>query len=142
MAHLHPVGDYAPRAWWQEVQLSFVQVPQSPEWFEWRKAILDELELLGSIGRSLSMINDDPRPTYDWNFYVWYNGGTRPSCDRATLFAILTSTRFPRSSGDFRVPLLLFSTGGLFAMSLVPGGGPVALLSGGAVLFLALRFAL
>ena len=46
----------------------------SRAWFEWRKAILDELELLGSISRSLSMINDDPRPTYDWTFYVWYNG--------------------------------------------------------------------
>ena len=84
MAHLHPVNDYAPRARWQEVQLSFVQVLQTPEWFEWRKAILDELELLGPIGRSLSMINDDPRPTYDWNFYVWYNS-VDPTKNKAEL---------------------------------------------------------
>ena len=74
MAHLHLVNDFAPYVWWQEVQLSSVQALQTPEWPSWREAILAELELLGSIGRSMAMINDDPRPTYDWNFYVWYNG--------------------------------------------------------------------
>ena len=74
MAHLHLTGDFAPRAWWQEVQLTFVQVLRTPEWMSWREAILAELELLGSIGRSLSMINDDPCRTVDWTFYVLYNG--------------------------------------------------------------------
>ena len=74
MAHLHLTGDFAPRAWWQEVQLTFVQVLRTPEWMSWREAILEELSMLGSIGKGCAQINEDPRPTYDWSFYVWYNG--------------------------------------------------------------------
>ena len=74
MAHLHPTGDFAPRSWWQEVQITFVQVLQTPEWMSWREAILEELNMLGSIGKGCAQINKDPRPTSDWSFYVWYNG--------------------------------------------------------------------
>ena len=40
----------------------------------WREAILEELNMFGSIGKGRAQMNEDSRPTYDWSFYVWYNG--------------------------------------------------------------------
>ena len=60
MAHLHSMDDECPLAYWQEVDITWIQALQSHEWIHWRKVILDELSMLGLISRSISTLQEDP----------------------------------------------------------------------------------
>ena len=56
MADLHVMDEESPLAYWQEIDITWIQALQSPEWIHWRKAILDELSMLGSIVCSISTL--------------------------------------------------------------------------------------
>ena len=43
MAHLHSTDEEHPLAYWEEVQLTWIQALQSDEWMQWRAAMLKEL---------------------------------------------------------------------------------------------------
>ena len=54
MAHLHLTDEQHPLAYWQEVEQTWIQALQSDKWMQWRTAMLEELTMLGLIGRSIA----------------------------------------------------------------------------------------
>ena len=47
------------------------------EWMQWRKSILDELTLFGSIGRRISTLHGDSDAEYEWSFYIWFKNANK-----------------------------------------------------------------
>ena len=69
MAHLHSTDEQHPLTYWQEVDQTWIQALQLDEWMQWRTAMLEELTMLGSIGRSITTFPDDPEAEYYWSFF-------------------------------------------------------------------------
>ena len=58
-------------AYWQEVDQTWIQALQLDEWLQWRTAMLNELLMLSSIGRSVTSFPTDPDAEFEWSFYKW-----------------------------------------------------------------------
>ena len=69
MAHLHATDEQHRLAYWQEVEQTWIQALQSDERMQWRTAVLEELTMLGSIGRSITTSPEDPEAEYGWSFF-------------------------------------------------------------------------
>ena len=69
MARLHSTDEQHPLAYWQEVEQTLIQVLQSDKWMQWYTAMLEELTMLGLIGRSITTFPEDPEAEYDWSFF-------------------------------------------------------------------------